>query len=82
MTLPKIRRALLCGMLLGNASALGKFGAFAVVFGKIGGLTATMPITIEMFYNEYSSIAVFTLAAVPALLALIKLALRTHLKWR
>ena len=82
VTLPKIRWALLYGVLLCNARAMGEFGAVAVVSGKIRGLTATMPITIEMLYNEYSSVAAFTLAAVLALLALITLALKTLLEWR
>jgi sulfate transport system permease protein len=82
VTLPNIRWALLYGILLCNARAMGEFGAVAVVSGKIRGLTATMPITIEMLYNEYSSVAAFTLAAVLALLALVTLALKTLLEWR
>lgn len=82
VTLPNIRWALLYGILLSNARAMGEFGAVAVVSGKIRGLTATMPITIEMMYNEYSSVAAFTLAAVLALLALVTLALKTVLEWR
>ena len=82
VTLPNIRWALLYGVLLCNARAMGEFGAVAVVSGKIRGLTATMPITIEMLYNEYSSVAAFTLAAVLALLALVTLALKTLLEWR
>ena len=82
VTLPNIRWALLYGVLLCNARAMGEFGAVAVVSGKIRGLTATMPITIEMLYNEYSSVAAFSLAAVLALLALVTLALKTLLEWR
>ncbi len=82
VTLPNIRWALLYGVLLCNARAMGEFGAVAVVSGKIRGLTATMPITIEMLYNEYSSVAAFTLAAVLALLALVTLVLKTFLEWR
>ena len=82
VTLPNIRWALLYGVLLCNARAMGEFGAVAVVSGKIRGLTATMPITIEMMYNEYSSVAAFTLAAVLALLALVTLAVKTLLEWR
>ena len=81
VTLPNIRWALLYGVLLCNARAMGEFGAVAVVSGKIRGLTATMPITIEMLYNEYSSVAAFTLAAVLALLALVTLALKSLLEW-
>ena len=82
VTLPKIRWALLYGTLLCNARAMGEFGAVAVVSGKIRGQTATMPITIEMLYNEYRSVAAFTLAAVLALLALVTLALKSALEWR
>lgn len=79
VTLPKIRWALLYGVLLCNARAMGEFGAVAVVSGKIRGQTATMPITIEMLYNEYLSVAAFSLAAVLTLLALVTLLLKTAL---
>lgn len=82
VTLPNIRWALLYGVLLCNARAMGEFGAVAVVSGKIRGQTATMPITIEMLYNEYLSVAAFSLAAVLALLALVTLALKTALEIR
>ncbi|MCW1917253.1 sulfate ABC transporter permease subunit CysW [Rhodobacter sp. KR11] len=82
VTLPNIRWALLYGVLLCNARAMGEFGAVAVVSGKIRGLTATMPISIEMLYNEYQSVAAFAMAAVLALLALVTLALKTLLEWR
>ena len=82
VTLPNIRWALLYGVLLCNARAMGEFGAVAVVSGKIRGQTATMPISIEMLYNEYLSVAAFTLAAVLALLALVTLVLKTALEWR
>ena len=82
VTLPNIRWALLYGVLLCNARAMGEFGAVAVVSGKIRGQTATMPITIEMLYNEYLSVAAFSLAAVLALLALVTLLLKTALEIR
>ena len=82
VTLPNIRWALLYGVLLCNARAMGEFGAVAVVSGKIRGQTATMPITIEMLYNEYMSVAAFSLAAVLALLALVTLMLKTALELR
>ncbi|MDR7124674.1 sulfate ABC transporter permease subunit CysW [Pseudotabrizicola sp. 4114] len=82
VTLPNIRWALLYGVLLCNARAMGEFGAVAVVSGKIRGQTATMPITIEMFYNEYLSVAAFSLAAVLTLLALVTLLLKTALELR
>jgi sulfate transport system permease protein len=82
VTLPNIRWALLYGVLLCNARAMGEFGAVAVVSGKIRGQTATMPITIEMLYNEYLSVAAFSMAALLALLALVTLTLKTLLEWR
>ncbi|MGA0540475.1 sulfate ABC transporter permease subunit CysW [Neotabrizicola sp. VNH66] len=82
VTLPNIRWALLYGVLLCNARAMGEFGAVAVVSGKIRGQTATMPITIEMMYNEYLSVAAFSMAAVLALLALLTLLLKTALELR
>lgn len=82
VTLPNIRWALLYGVLLCNARAMGEFGAVAVVSGKIRGQTATMPITIEMLYNEYLSVAAFSMAALLALLALVTLILKTLLEWR
>lgn len=82
VTLPNIKWALLYGVLLCNARAMGEFGAVAVVSGKIRGQTATMPIAIEMLYNEYLSVAAFSLAGVLALLALVTLALKSALEWR
>lgn len=82
VTLPNIRWALLYGVLLCNARAMGEFGAVAVVSGKIRGQTATMPITIEMLYNEYLSVAAFSMAAVLTLLALLTLLLKTALELR
>ena len=82
VTLPNIRWALLYGVLLCNARAMGEFGAVAVVSGKIRGQTATMPITIEMLYNEYLSVAAFAMAALLAALALLTLALKSFLEWR
>ena len=82
VTLPNIKWALLYGVLLCNARAMGEFGAVAVVSGKIRGVTATMPITIEMMYNEYLSVAAFSLAALLAALGLLTLALKTVLEWR
>lgn len=82
VTVPNIRWALLYGVLLSNARAMGEFGAVAVVSGKIRGQTATMPITIEMLYNEYLSVAAFSLAAVLTLLALLTLLLKTALEIR
>lgn len=82
VTLPNIKWALLYGVLLCNARAMGEFGAVAVISGKIRGETTTMPITIEMLYNEYLSVAAFSLAAVLAMLALVTLLLKSLLEWR
>jgi sulfate/thiosulfate transport system permease protein len=82
VTIPNIRWALLYGVLLCNARAMGEFGAVAVVSGKIKGQTTTMPLMIEMLYNEYLSVAAFTLAAVLALLALVTLLIKSLLEWR
>lgn len=82
VTLPSIRWALLYGVLLCNARAMGEFGAVAVVSGKIRGETATIPTTIEMLYQEYLSVAAFSLAAVLTLLALLTLLLKTLLELR
>ncbi|MFD1880962.1 sulfate ABC transporter permease subunit CysW [Paracoccus pacificus] len=82
VTLPNIRWALLYGTLLCTARAMGEFGAVAVVSGKIRGKTATMPITIEMLYNEYLSVAAFSMAALLTALALLTLMLKTGLELR
>jgi sulfate transport system permease protein len=82
VTVPNIRWALLYGVLLCNARAMGEFGAVAVVSGKIRGQTTTMPLMIEMFYNEYLSVAAFTMAALLALLAFVTLTLKMALEWR
>lgn len=81
VTLPNIRWALLYGVLLSNARAMGEFGAVAVVSGTRG-VTTTMPLMIEMFYNEYMSVAAFSMAALLAALALVTLALKSALEWR
>jgi sulfate transport system permease protein len=82
VTLPNIRWALLYGVLLCNARAMGEFGAVAVVSGKIRGQTATIPTTIEMLYQEYLSVAAFSLAAVLTFLALVTLLLKSLLELR
>jgi sulfate transport system permease protein len=82
VTLPNIRWALLYGVLLCNARAMGEFGAVAVVSGKIRGETTTMPIMIEMLYNEYLSVAAFSLAALLAGLGLLTLAIKSLMEWR
>jgi sulfate transport system permease protein len=82
VTLPNVKWALLYGVLLCNARAMGEFGAVAVVSGKIRGQTATMPLQIEMFYQEYLSVAAFTMAGLLAFLALVTLLLKTVLELR
>jgi sulfate transport system permease protein len=82
ITLPNIKWSLLYGVLLCNARAMGEFGAVAVVSGKIRGLTTTMPLQVEILYNEYMSVAAFAVASLLALLALVTLAAKTFLEWR
>ena len=82
VTLPNIRWGLFYGVLLCNARAMGEFGAVAVVSGKIRGQTTTMPLQVEMLYNEYNATAAFALASLLALLALVTLVLKTVLEWR
>ena len=69
--------ALLTGVLLTNARAMGEFGAVSVVSGHIRGLTNTIPLQVEILYNEYSIAAAFSLASLLALLALVTLGLKT-----
>jgi sulfate transport system permease protein len=82
VTLPNVKWALLYGVLLCNARAMGEFGAVAVVSGKIRGLTNTMPLQVEILYNEYAFTAAFAVASLLALLALVTLAVKTVLEWR
>ena len=82
VTLPNIRWALLYGVLLCNARAMGEFGAVSVVSGHIRGLTTTMPLEVEMRYNEYEYVGAFAVASLLALLALVTLAVKSLLEWR
>lgn len=82
VTLPNIKWGLLYGVLLCNARAMGEFGAVAVVSGKIRGETVTMPLQVEILYNEYNAAAAFSIAALLALLALFTLVLKSILEWR
>ncbi len=82
VTLPNIKWALLYGVLLCNARAMGEFGAVSVVSGHIRGLTDTMPLHIEILYNEYHFAAAFAVATLLAGLALITLILKSLLEWR
>ncbi|WP_105381758.1 sulfate ABC transporter permease subunit CysW [Neorhizobium alkalisoli] len=82
VTLPNIKWGLLYGVLLCNARAMGEFGAVSVVSGRIRGLTNTMPLHVEILYNEYNMVAAFAVASLLALLALVTLALKTLLELR
>jgi sulfate transport system permease protein len=82
VTLPNVKWALLYGVLLCNARAMGEFGAVSVVSGHIRGYTNTMPLHVEVLYNEYSFVAAFAVASLLALLALVTLALKALLEWR
>jgi sulfate transport system permease protein len=81
VTLPNIKWSLLYGLLLCNARAMGEFGAVAVVSGKIRGLTVTMPLAVDILYNEYASVAAFSVAALLAALALVTLIAKSLLEW-
>tara|TARA_R110002110_G_scaffold6779_2_gene33788 strand:- start:1527 stop:2363 length:837 start_codon:yes stop_codon:yes gene_type:complete len=82
VTLPNIKWALFYGVLLCNARAMGEFGAVSVVSGHIRGLTNTMPLHVEILYNEYNFVAAFATASLLALLALVTLGLKTILESR
>jgi sulfate transport system permease protein len=82
VTLPNIKWGLLYGVLLCNGRAIGEFGAVAVVSGHIIGLTNTMPLHIEVLYNDYAFAAAFAVASLLTLMALVTLAIKTVLEWR
>ena len=82
VTLPNVKWGLLYGVILCNARAMGEFGAVSVVSGHIRGLTNTMPLHVEILYNEYQFSAAFAVASLLALLALVTLALKTFVEWR
>lgn len=82
VTLPNIRWALLYGVILCNARAMGEFGAVSVVSGHIRGLTNTMPLHVEILYNEYNFVAAFAVASLLAMLALVTLAAKSVVEWR
>ncbi|THF70787.1 sulfate ABC transporter permease subunit CysW [Deinococcus sp. Arct2-2] len=82
VTLPNIRWALLYGVIMCNARALGEFGAVSVVSGKIRGLTNTLPLHVEILYNEYQTVAAFAVASLLALFALLTLGLKALIESR
>lgn len=82
VTLPNIKWALLYGVILCNARAMGEFGAVSVVSGHIRGETNTMPLHVEILYNEYQFAAAFAVASLLALLALVTLVIKQAIEWR
>ena len=82
VTLPKIKWGLLYGIILCNARAMGEFGAVSVVSGHIRGRTNTLPLHVEILYNEYNFVAAFAVASLLAFLALLTLAAKTWVEWR
>jgi sulfate transport system permease protein len=82
VTLPNIKWGLIYGVILCNARAMGEFGAVSVVSGHIRGQTTTMPLHVEILYNEYQSVAAFAVASLLALLALVTLAIKSIVEWR
>ena len=82
VTMPNVKWGLLYGVILCNARAFGEFGAVSVVSGHIRGLTNTLPLHVEILYNEYQFAAAFAVASLLALLALVTLALKSVVEWR
>jgi sulfate transport system permease protein len=82
VTLPNIKWGLIYGVILCNARAMGEFGAVSVVSGHIRGQTNTMPLHVEILYNEYQSVAAFAVASLLALLALVTLGIKSVVQWR
>jgi sulfate transport system permease protein len=82
VTLPKIRWGLLYGVILSNARAMGEFGAVSVVSGHIRGVTTTMPLHIEILYQEYNFVGAFAVASLLTLLAVVTLVIKTFVEWR
>ncbi|HJW02051.1 MAG TPA: sulfate ABC transporter permease subunit CysW [Azospira sp.] len=82
VTLPNIKWGLLYGVILANARAMGEFGAVSVVSGHIRGETNTLPLHVEILYNEYQAVGAFASASVLALLALVTLVAKTLVEWR
>lgn len=82
VTLPRVKWALLYGLILCNARAIGEFGAVSVVSGHIRGLTNTMPLHVEILYNEYNFVGAFAVASLLTLFALATIAAKSLLEWR
>lgn len=82
VTLPAIKWGLLYGMILCSARSIGEFGAVSVVSGRIRGMTNTMPLHVEILYNEYQFTAAFAVASLMSLLALVTLIIKSWVEWR
>ena len=82
VTLPNIKWGLLYGVILANARAMGEFGAVSVVSGHIRGMTNTIPLHVEILYNEYNFVGAFACASILALLALVTLVLKSWVEWK
>lgn len=82
VTLPNIKWGLLYGMILCNARAIGEFGAVSVVSGRIRGMTNTMPLHVEILYNEYQFSASFAVASLMSILALVTLIVKSWIEWK
>lgn len=82
VTLPNIKWGVLYGVILLNARAMGEFGAVSVVSGHIRGLTNTIPLHVEILYNDYNFVAAFAMASLLAMLALVTLAAKTYVEWK
>ena len=82
VTLPNVKWALLYGVILCNARAMGEFGAVSVVSGHIRGRTTTMPLQVEILYNEYEFVGAFAVASLLTLLGLVTLAVKALIEWR
>ena len=82
MTLPNIKWGLFYGVILCNARAMGEFGAVSVVSGHIRGETNTIPLHVEILYNEYNFVGAFAVASLLAILAIITLVLKSFIEWK
>jgi sulfate transport system permease protein len=82
VTLPNVKWGLLYGVVLCNARAMGEFGAVSVVSGHVRGLTNTLPLHVEILYNEYQFQAAFAVASLLALLAIVTLVAKSIVEWR
>jgi sulfate transport system permease protein len=82
VTLPNIRWGMLYGVILCNARAMGEFGAVSVVSGHIRGFTNTIPLHVEILYNEYNYTAAFAVASLLTLLAIVTLAVKSIAEWK